>query len=392
MNATERRIDDQDKSIDYSQPLLGVGSKDWLNNGGSNEYMNTTSLTHKKGASAKLTFTGSSVAVYGTVSSLSDDSGTSSQYSIDGSTSGIYTTKPAKDAQYSVRFFQSNTLKHGQHTLEVVNETKDGWLWLDYFVVSEDGSNSTSTTASTTAASTTSSTSAVPSTSFTPPPDILPSTTPSHSMSTVYVSTPDPSTTASSEDISDPTGGSRHHDGPPAGVILGGTFGSIFGILFIAIIIWIVRRKLADRFADEAAAIPVSAPQSPSNTYKFAYSPPRAPSPNPSMIQDHRGYEPNTPVRASKGYPFGTAAGGVQTSYYQNHAPQSPLSPIHQLQPCSRPASSHSFRNVATPDMRPTQTDVFSAGIQRQSSYIPPPAYPGPPGLHIEMRSEKEAV
>jgi hypothetical protein len=58
MNATEQRIDDQDRSIDYSKPFLGVGEKDWSTNAGPNEYMNTASLSHKKGASAKITFSG----------------------------------------------------------------------------------------------------------------------------------------------------------------------------------------------------------------------------------------------------------------------------------------------------------------------------------------------
>jgi hypothetical protein len=58
MNTTEQRIDDQDKSIDYSEPFLGLGEKDWSTDGGLKKYMNTASLTHKKGASAKLTFTG----------------------------------------------------------------------------------------------------------------------------------------------------------------------------------------------------------------------------------------------------------------------------------------------------------------------------------------------
>ncbi|KAF9453189.1 hypothetical protein P691DRAFT_720378, partial [Macrolepiota fuliginosa MF-IS2] len=133
MASSMTRIDDRDSSVVYSRPTLGYH---WASFGGPDEYLSTTSLTRTKGANAKITFSGSSIAVYGTVSGMGVDSeGTTSQYIIDASPPVSYTSKPAKDAQHSVKFFQSAQLTPGKHTLEIVNESEGGWLWLDFFAV-----------------------------------------------------------------------------------------------------------------------------------------------------------------------------------------------------------------------------------------------------------------
>lgn len=369
------KIDDRDSSIVFSEPLLG---RDWSDWGGSQEYQNTTSLTRTMGANAKITFYGTSIAVYGTISTDSIDSGTTSDYSIDGGSETTYTTSPTKQTQYQVKFFESSTLNPGRHTLEVINKTPRGWFWLDYFLVA----NSTTVSSSTTSSSTSIGLSSITSSS--------PISTRSPSTTTVVFTPAFTSSTDADTPVTDSSSPS-HHKGPNAGVIVGSVFGGLFGLVFLLALIWIVRRKLADRYADQAAAIPTDA-AIPSPTSKgFApahqsygsrtiagYEIPVSPT---VMAQVHHQREQSSKqqqqlqhsrygsnVSTSNVYPFSPAAGLAQQAYHPNAAhtgqrgqvPVSPYiasAPQYHPQPHGRqhsmalpprvntPLSSHSYSN-----------------------------------------------
>jgi hypothetical protein len=194
---------------------------------------------------------------------------------------------------------------------------------------------------------------------------MLPSSASSGSTSTLYVDAPSPSVTVLS-DVPGATS-SDHYD-PPAGVVLGAIFGTILGIALLGTILWLIRRKLADRYADQAAIIPTFAANPSSNVHKLAFT-----FSDSNVTQDQSRHEYNVPVSEPKIHPSSAATGGVQcSSYYQNHAPPLPPPAVPQLQPRSTPIS-HIPKPPVLPGVGSTPTDVFCAGNQRQSSYIPPP-------------------
>ncbi|KAF8064350.1 hypothetical protein FPV67DRAFT_216773 [Lyophyllum atratum] len=118
-------VDDRDARIAYSSG--------WFSSGGPNEFDSTTHGSRAAGVKATFRFTGSSVAVYGTVA----DSGVYkdppiSTYSIDGSSSVTYSAVPGSKAQYKQRYFQSPDLSDGEHTLVITSTVANAYFWLDY--------------------------------------------------------------------------------------------------------------------------------------------------------------------------------------------------------------------------------------------------------------------
>ncbi|KXN82835.1 hypothetical protein AN958_02109 [Leucoagaricus sp. SymC.cos] len=375
--ASEQRIDDRDSSVSYSKPILG---SEWSKFGGPKEYMGTASLTRTKGANAKITFSGTSIAVYDTVLATSVDFGTTSQSRADGNVGTEYTTNPTTEAQYGVEFFQSSSLSPSQYTLEAVNEPRNGWFWLDYFIVAgPDSTTASMTSASTSASSTLSATS-------------TPSTPSSHSAtsSCFTISTPlaptgvvdDASkTTPTSTPSSLTDSNTSRSSGPPAGVIVGAIFGGMFGLVLLLTLIWLVHRKLANRYADAASAIPMDAPiPSPSSkvaqglasTHKpqdsrvvSSYEIPSTPG---AMAQMHQHTRYGSSTSNPNVYPFSPA---VQHTYHQNVVGQrGPApSPYMEVQQHNQQQHGHPPSKTSTGVNSGYSPHLQSVGANEQTGY-----------------------
>ncbi|EAU85417.1 hypothetical protein CC1G_07111 [Coprinopsis cinerea okayama7 len=122
-------FDDTDPAISY----LG----DWEPAGGPDEYESTTIWTNTPGASAQITFMGTGISVFGTITRQDLFSAPISRYQLDNDSSmaAQYIGQQTVDAQYRVRFFSVTSLKPGVHTLTITNESDKGQLFLDYFEV-----------------------------------------------------------------------------------------------------------------------------------------------------------------------------------------------------------------------------------------------------------------
>ncbi|KNZ77308.1 hypothetical protein J132_05736 [Termitomyces sp. J132] len=116
-------VDDRDPQIAYSG--------DWVLGGTSQEYHSTThgSVKGSTGATATFSFTGSLVAVFGTISTPAV-----STYAIDGSVVFTLTADHHTDnVQYKQQFFASDQLSNSYHTLVVTSTFAGASLWIDYF-------------------------------------------------------------------------------------------------------------------------------------------------------------------------------------------------------------------------------------------------------------------
>lgn len=118
-------VDDRDPRIVYS-------STGWFLLGGPLEYDSTTHGARTAGATATFKFTGSSVAVYGTISDIGIYQNPVSTYSIDGSSPFTYTGIATSQIQYRQQFFQSSKLVAGDHTLVITAILNNASLWIDY--------------------------------------------------------------------------------------------------------------------------------------------------------------------------------------------------------------------------------------------------------------------
>ncbi|KAF9565103.1 hypothetical protein CPC08DRAFT_720687 [Agrocybe pediades] len=109
--ATIRRIDDRDPSVTLSS------QSDFSQGGNGNEYMSTTTRTNRVGASIRITFTGTQIAIYGTIDSTALGTAPRSLFSIDGGRGQQFVESQVDHSQYQQRFYLSPNLTPGQHTL-----------------------------------------------------------------------------------------------------------------------------------------------------------------------------------------------------------------------------------------------------------------------------------
>lgn len=328
---------------------------------------------------------GSSIGVYGTISPLSvATSGTRSQYVIDGGPAVSYTTSPTKDTQYGFRLFQSSSLNPGDHTLEVTNESDGGWLWLDYFIVTT--ANTTGASGMNSVASMTGNLTATapvasppPAASITPQLSLgIPDSNGSQPKTVTRVvagasNDVNPAPTATPSPL-DSFSGARASNHPPAGAIIGGTLGGVLGILVLIALIWCLRRKLADRFADEAATIPSSNPPltTPPNGRNFprpnqvrgslVVAPPD-PLGGPlrqNMSQVHNRYGSNT----SGVYPFVPGA-VAEPQFQQGPSPGARMSTQQSYRPSSQAGlpSPGLSQGVVNPALAQTHQQEMSLGV-----------------------------
>ncbi|KAJ3511826.1 hypothetical protein NLJ89_g3873 [Agrocybe chaxingu] len=124
------RIDDGDSSVLFSNH----SRNDWVRGGGLNEYLETTTGSRKSGANARISFFGSSIAVYGTIGTTQGPIAISA-YSIDDGPEIIFTAPNVTWNLYHQLFFRSPTLRKKNHTLLIMNKVDFGLLWLDYFEI-----------------------------------------------------------------------------------------------------------------------------------------------------------------------------------------------------------------------------------------------------------------
>ncbi|KAF5321663.1 hypothetical protein D9619_000077 [Psilocybe cf. subviscida] len=135
-------IDDTDPSI--------VWTGSWVPdmNPQSPAYNHTASGSKHGGDTALVTFTGTSITVYGTIThGISTSKTPLSTYTVDDSPMSGSSNPPRPTTNlYRQQFFESPTLPYGTHKLNVtVVTTTDTGLWLDYFVVATGmDSNTTS--------------------------------------------------------------------------------------------------------------------------------------------------------------------------------------------------------------------------------------------------------
>ncbi|KAH9476932.1 hypothetical protein JR316_0010848 [Psilocybe cubensis] len=143
------RIDDRDSIVSYSKPAVGGH---WSSQGSSTSYQSTLSLTRTRNAHASVSFTGTSISVYGLVSPSGTGNIQSSSYSVDGSKTEVYMARPIERTQSQVLFYDSGPLVDGQHTLLVTNLVELDFLWIDYFLITSTSGLNGSVPATTPAA------------------------------------------------------------------------------------------------------------------------------------------------------------------------------------------------------------------------------------------------
>ncbi|PPQ95027.1 hypothetical protein CVT25_000490 [Psilocybe cyanescens] len=301
-------LDDRDSSIDYSSG--------WSKAGSSLEFNRTTTWSVVSGSTAKVTFQGTSIGVYGTISAKQRRSvAPVSEYSIDGGSQVEFTPTQAARAQYSQLFFQSPVMSDGAHTLIITNKLASADpLFLDFMFVlntspdssatgalptlssavpgssTSSGSISSSTSASSSSSSSTSSSASSTSSTV--------SSTSSTSLNTITVTTFESQSSSSPTGVADNANNNAGADDvgaakkSNAGAIVGGVFAGIIVLAFLVFgfFYWNRRRQRRNSFMDyktagsgsywnrplDAAATPASIPP-PQTIEPFPTDPPRPP-------------------------------------------------------------------------------------------------------------------
>ncbi|KAJ8522159.1 hypothetical protein ONZ45_g1248 [Pleurotus djamor] len=121
---TIHEIDDTDASVAYTT--------NWVRQGSCNEHNHTAHFTNTTGAYFSLTFTGTSIKVFGTTNPVAQNI-QHSYYAIDGSFSSTYIQQNSTITQGDQLFFSVDGLTNGTHAL--VGTCAGGSIWLDYFQV-----------------------------------------------------------------------------------------------------------------------------------------------------------------------------------------------------------------------------------------------------------------
>ncbi|KAF5311987.1 hypothetical protein D9619_003789 [Psilocybe cf. subviscida] len=261
-------LDDRNPAVVYSPGWDQAGSKF--------EFNSTTSWTKVAGSTAKVTFRGTSISVYGTVSGGNPKSiAPTSVYSVDGGSPKIFQATQTGRAQYRVLFFDSGVLPDAVHSVEISHPILSDPLFLDLFLVSQVTTTpitpSLPVLPSSASASVTLSLPVANSTSVLPSSTPIPSSTPLPSSETTPDVTPTTptSTTPLPTSSSEPT--SSAADSAPslpvvaaetkksnAGAVAGGVIGGIV-VLFLMVFGYIVwRRRRRDRLAMDALRFPPS--------------------------------------------------------------------------------------------------------------------------------------
>lgn len=131
-------LDDRSPQITYTG--------NWKLGGVSAEYNSTTHGTWSAGAQATIAFTGTSIAVHGTIgrelSEGDQEFSPVTTYELDGNSGSLFTFvgTPSKEILYRQRFYSSPKLANRRHSLVVTLVTQDkNVYWIDYAKVAQPG-------------------------------------------------------------------------------------------------------------------------------------------------------------------------------------------------------------------------------------------------------------
>ncbi|PPR03804.1 hypothetical protein CVT24_007491 [Panaeolus cyanescens] len=138
INPTTFRIDDWNTdAIAYNPPEQWFGQSN-----ADTAFQKTMTITRGMNNSATVTFVGSKVSVFGIIGLINPPNAPHiSSYSLDKTAAKTVTFPPSAASFKSIKFYESEDLPHGQHTLKVTNGHAESYLMIDYFEV-VDGSGS----------------------------------------------------------------------------------------------------------------------------------------------------------------------------------------------------------------------------------------------------------
>ncbi|TFK35235.1 hypothetical protein BDQ12DRAFT_726180 [Crucibulum laeve] len=197
------RVDDNDPAFVYSG--------NWQPTQGTNEFMGTAHGARTAGDTASFTFSGTSIAVFGTIGNNPDNVIISS-YTIDGNPSGSFFQPRNESTSYRQQIFRSGDLTPDTHTLVITLNSPYPWYWLDYVeytVIASSPAVSIFLTSG------------------------LSSSTPSSTSDNI-------SNTDSSNTVSSSNTSIRRS---PAGIIAGSVTASVFIILLLLLLLWSRQRQ-----------------------------------------------------------------------------------------------------------------------------------------------------
>jgi len=306
-------LDDRDAAITYS-------GADWSLAGSDREFASTTSWTATDGATASVNFTGTGIAVYGTIAGGIRVGAPISTYSIDGGTPVEYEADAGLSVQYSVLFFESPTLPLGEHTLAITNAgAADAPFYLDMIAVTPPDEPLVTTVTQTT-------------------------TQPASTVQgrTITITESAPTASGSSSNAESAGASSSTNAGAIAGGIIGGV--ALLALLAGAIFFWRRRRNRGDRSSNHwaqpsAGAIVPFPPPKPTNLD----SPAMAQRPLPHQPQPSQSYS------NSAGYPYPSQ--GPTT--FSPPPPAAPYSPPPAAATYSPPPAATSFSPPMAPAYAP---------------------------------------
>jgi len=231
------------------------------------------------GATAVFTFTGTKVAVYGTIGHAAANDVIRASFAVDDGSTTTFTGTPRDTIQLFRPYYESPVLPDGEHWLTIVNLHAGPGFWMDYFVVTQGGAagggggggagGESSTTTITTTVSSTGGTSL--------------SDTTTHAVTgptTEQIGTSSPVPTLGTSGSPTPSAGSDGSGGAAVdadkkelnvGAIVGGTVGGVAFLLLLALgaLFLIMRRRrrsqasgldLSDELASPVAHPPPEKP------------------------------------------------------------------------------------------------------------------------------------
>ncbi|KAK1218869.1 hypothetical protein PQX77_018422 [Marasmius sp. AFHP31] len=140
------RLDDRDSRITYNP------ASDWRVGGGDSEYQKTTMGTAAAGARMSFSFTGSYIAVYGTITHNLTTFPISNTFTLtmsgkDITHSSTLDAAPVVDAIYAFKMYESpRDMEYGLYTLVMNVGVKDSETWIDYLEFNQTDPNANSRT------------------------------------------------------------------------------------------------------------------------------------------------------------------------------------------------------------------------------------------------------
>ncbi|KAJ8083656.1 hypothetical protein PM082_009532 [Marasmius tenuissimus] len=138
------RLDDRDPRISYTP------ASDWRKGGADLEYQKTTKGTSAAGARMTFTFTGSYIAVYGTISHKLTTLPASNTFTLtmsgkDTTHSSTWTAAPSANSIYNAKMYESpQAIEYGLYTLVMNVGVKGSDTWIDYLELNQTDPNANS--------------------------------------------------------------------------------------------------------------------------------------------------------------------------------------------------------------------------------------------------------